>query len=231
MIQNGVHCWVRKNHSPKPSMASASARFRMCWPGKITGAPWNRRNLYLPESLPKAITEPEKVIAPTKVPMNSSSRLPSGIGWPFAEMPKAQGSATAAIAMNTAARPIMECMKATSSGILVISTRLAISVPAVPPIATPRTTQPRPAAPESPESWTISAIVVSTAMAMPTMPKVLPSREVVGCDSPLSAWMKQTEATRYRSTTRFRLIFGLRRECRGLRRPAALRAWRDRTCP
>ncbi|CRE10197.1 Uncharacterised protein [Bordetella pertussis] len=33
-------------------------------------------------------------------------------------------------------------------------------------------------------------------MAMPTMPKVLPSRDVVGCDRPLSAWMKQTEAIR-----------------------------------
>jgi hypothetical protein len=35
--------------------------------------------------------------------------------------------------MNTAARPIMLCMKATSSGILVISTRLAITEPAPPP--------------------------------------------------------------------------------------------------
>ncbi|CFO83420.1 Uncharacterised protein [Bordetella pertussis] len=38
--------------------------------------------------------------------------------------------------------------------------------------------------------------MVRTAMAMPTMPKVLPSRDVVGCDRPLSAWMKQTEAIR-----------------------------------
>ena len=30
----------------------------------VTGAPWKTRNLYLPESLPKAITEPLKVIAP-----------------------------------------------------------------------------------------------------------------------------------------------------------------------
>ena len=27
---------------------------------KVTGAPWNRRNLYLPDSLPKAITEPRR---------------------------------------------------------------------------------------------------------------------------------------------------------------------------
>ena len=37
-----------------------------------------QRNLYLPESLPNAITEPENVIAPTNVPMNSSTRLPYG---------------------------------------------------------------------------------------------------------------------------------------------------------
>ena len=40
-------------------------------------------------------------------------------------MPKAQGSTTAATAMNTAARPIMLWKKATSSGIWVISTVLA----------------------------------------------------------------------------------------------------------
>jgi len=41
-------------------------------------------------------------------------------------MLKACGSATAATAMNTAASPIMLCMKAASSGILVISTLLAM---------------------------------------------------------------------------------------------------------
>jgi len=205
MIQNGVHCCVRKNHSPKPTIASASTRFSMCWPANTTGAPWNSLNLYLPDSLPKAITEPEKVIAPTKVPMNSSSRLPIGIGWPCSTMLNAHGSATAAIAMNTAARPIIECMNATSSGILVISTRLAMIVPAVPPTATPSATQPSPSAPSPPVSFTISAIVVTTAIAMPTMPKVLPIREVVGCDRPFSAWMKKTDATRYSRTTTFRL--------------------------
>jgi hypothetical protein len=55
-------------------------------------------------------------------------------------MPKAAGSTTAATAMNTAARPIMLCMKATSSGILVISTRWAINVPAAPPMTSPSST-------------------------------------------------------------------------------------------
>ena len=112
----------------------------MCWPGNVTGAPWNRRNLYLPDSLPNAITEPEKVIAPTNVPMNSSRRLPRGIGCPAATIPNAFGSATAATAIHTAAKPIMLCMKATSSGIFVISTRLAMMAPAPPPITKPART-------------------------------------------------------------------------------------------
>ena len=86
--------------------------------------------MYLPESLPKAITEPLKVIAPIAAPRNSSSRLPVGIGSTAppavgrATMPKAYGSTTAATAMNTAARPIMLWKNATSSGIAVISTVL-----------------------------------------------------------------------------------------------------------
>src|SRR5512146_287382 len=63
-----------------------------------------------------------------------------------------------------------------------------------------------PGCPIWPAILTISAAVVSTAMAMPTMPNRLPRIEVVGCDRPLSAWMKQTLATRYSRVTRFRLI-------------------------
>ena len=47
---------------------------------------------------------------------------------------------TAAIAMNTAAKPIMLCMNATSSGILVISTRLAMTAPTPPPMTSPAST-------------------------------------------------------------------------------------------
>jgi hypothetical protein len=77
--------------------------------------------------LPNAITEPLKVTAPMAEPSASSSRLPNGIAAPAASPGiSACGSATAAAAMQTAARPIMLCMKATSSGILVISTLLAM---------------------------------------------------------------------------------------------------------
>ena len=95
-----------------------------------TGAPWKSRNLLPPDSLPQAMTEPVKVMAPMNTPSASSMRLPPGISWlPLAAMPKAAGSATAATAMATAARPIMLWKKATSSGILVISTVLARQAP------------------------------------------------------------------------------------------------------
>ena len=42
-----------------------------------------------------------------------------------------------------------------------------------------------------------TAIVVSTAMVIPAMPNQLPRRAVSGCDSPFSARMKHTDATRY----------------------------------
>ncbi|MCY1340928.1 hypothetical protein D9M69_268550 [compost metagenome] len=132
---------VKVKYRPRPMMARPTSRFSLCWPANCTGAPWNRRNLYLPDSLPKAITEPEKVMAPMAAPRNSSRRLPAGMASPScATMPSDCGSTTAAMAMNTAARPIMLCMKATSSGILVISTRLAMIEPAVPPTSRPTMT-------------------------------------------------------------------------------------------
>ncbi len=119
----------------KTSIAIASSRLSQCWPAKVTGAPRKTRSLYLPESLPKAITEPLKVIAPIAAPRISSRRLPFGIASTpppatgRATMPKAYGSATAATAMKTAARPIMLWKKATSSGICVISTVRARQAP------------------------------------------------------------------------------------------------------
>ena len=186
-----------KNARPKPIMTIASARLSRCWPLNTTGAEENRRNfLPSPASLPNAITEPEKVIAPTKVPMKSSSRLPAGSG---SCSPNAPGLLTTAIAISTAAMPTMECIAATSSGICVICTRRATIAPMVPPTSIAiRIRSMRPCA--------TSAMVVTTAMVMPTMPNRLPRRAVVGDDSPLSARMKQTEATRYHRVSWLALI-------------------------
>ncbi len=69
-------------------------------------------------------------MAPMAAPRNSSSRLPAGIGAPLGRpLSSADGSSTAATAMNTAASPIMLWKNATSSGILVISTVLARQAP------------------------------------------------------------------------------------------------------
>ncbi|CAB3809762.1 hypothetical protein LMG27177_06904 [Paraburkholderia fynbosensis] len=188
---------------PKPSIAMASIRLIRCWPLYTTGAPWKSRNLYLPDSLPNAITEPENVIAPTNVPMNSSMRLPYGrkpsIGTSGLTRPNAAGSDTTAYAMHTAARPISECIAATSSGIFVISTRAATNAPIAPPTTSPNSSKPSPRPrlePSTAACFEISASVVRIAIAIPTMPKVLPTRAVFGFDSPLSAWMKHTDAIR-----------------------------------
>jgi hypothetical protein len=157
----------------------------MCWPVKTIGALENRRNVF-PRlaSLPKAMTDPEKVIAPTNVPMNNSTRLPRGIGY---GMSKASGLLTTAKAMSTAARPTSECIAATSSGICVISTRLATYQPATPPIVSARMAY---------SIRLVIASVVTTAIAIPAMPNRLPRRAVSGWDSPLRARMKKMLATR-----------------------------------
>ena len=79
-----------------------------CWPWNTIGAP-----LIRPESLPNAITDPEKVIAPMNVPRKSSSLLPVGIS---AGSPSDTGSLTAAIAISTAARPTSECERGDELG-------------------------------------------------------------------------------------------------------------------
>ncbi|CAB3810424.1 hypothetical protein LMG27177_07202 [Paraburkholderia fynbosensis] len=92
--------------------------------------------------------------------------------------------------MQTAARPISECMAATSSGILVISTRAATNAPTAPPITSATSSRPSPRPrfePSAEACFAISAMVVRIAIAIPTMPKVLPTRAVFGFDSPLSA--------------------------------------------
>src|SRR5580704_15795505 len=98
--------------------------------------------------------------------------------------------------------PTREWNAATSSGIEVIGTRRAMTAPIEPPIATPSTT--RSQAMPSAGGWLAS--VVAIAIAMPTMPKILPWRDVAGLDSPRSDRMKSTPATRYRIAARLAFI-------------------------
>ena len=61
-----------------------------------------------------------------------------------------------------------------------------------PPMATPRTTSNH----AKPLDGGLSASVVSTAIAMPIMPKRLPWRDVAGDDRPRSARMNRMPETR-----------------------------------
>ena len=188
MTMNGIQPPPRKNQMPKPIIAMAMARLTKCWPGNTTGAPLMR-----PDSLPNAITDPEKVIAPMNVPRKSSSLLPVGI---TAGNPNETGLLTAATAISTAARPTSEWNAATSSGICVICTRFAMTAPIAPPTAMPTRIIPTFLVFEY-----TSASVTTTAIAMPMMPNRLPRRAVDGWDSPFSAKMKEIEATRYQRAT------------------------------
>ena len=51
------------NHLPKTMAPTSSAKFNKCRAGSNTGLP-----LIFADNLPKAITEPEKVTAPIKMP-------------------------------------------------------------------------------------------------------------------------------------------------------------------
>ncbi len=88
--------------------------------------------------------------------------------------------------------PTSEWKAATSSGIDVIGTLRAITAPMPPPIAMPRITSSQAMAP----AGGCAASVVTTAIAMPTMPNMLPCRLVTGEDSPRNARMNRTPATR-----------------------------------
>jgi len=89
----------------------------------------------LPLSLAKAITEPEKVIAPIAAPSAISIRLTARILPSSPRMSKAPGLRNAAPATSTAARPTSEWNAATSCGIAVIWIRRAVVRPMMAPMA------------------------------------------------------------------------------------------------
>ena len=88
--------------------------------------------------------------------------------------------------------PTSEWNAATSSGIAVIGTRRAITAPMPPPMPMPSATRIQAPVP----AGGCDASVVPIAIAMPSMPNRLPWRLVSGLDSPRSARMNSTPATR-----------------------------------
>src|SRR5882757_4210379 len=95
-----------------------------------------------------------------------------------------------------------------------------MTAPMLPPMAMPRMTSSQ--AKPSAGGWMAS--VVTTAMAMPIMPKKLPWRDVAGLDSPRSDRMNNTPATRYSTAARLAFISGspLSSSPRGARRSLGL---------
>src|SRR5882724_8765966 len=90
--------------------------------------------------------------------------------------------------------PTSEWKAATSSGIEVIGTRRAITAPMPPPSTRPEITriqEPMPCG-----GWPASVVTMASAMTM--MPNMLPRRLDSGFESPRSAMMNRTPATRYR---------------------------------
>ena len=170
---------LKKNHKPNPIIARAMIRLTICCPLNVIGEPPIR-----PDNFRNAITDPDQVIAPINVPRNSSNLLPIGR---IAGKPNETGLLTAAIAINTAAKPTSECINATSSGIAVICTRFATTVPIAPPKAIQATIS---------AQFSVIVSVVRTAIDIPTIPNKLPLRAVTGELKPFSARIKKTDAIR-----------------------------------
>ncbi len=124
------------NGTPRPTIARATIALSRWRPGKRSGLPLSE-----PRSFAQAITDPVKVIAPTATPTQISTRCTTR---------SAPTSACSPICTyepmptSTAARPTKLCRTATSSGMPVISTRLASTAPMPPPIAMAPIKRPRP---------------------------------------------------------------------------------------
>ena len=115
-------------HIIKTTIATPIRRLTICCPLNTNGAP-----LIIPWSLPKAIIEPVKVIAPMAKPKDISNLLALFID-PILPIPYDSGDNNAVYATRTAATPTKLWKAATNWGIAVISIFSAIVVPITPPI-------------------------------------------------------------------------------------------------
>ncbi len=113
-----------RNGNKRPKHPAKAAAFTAWRAGRMTGF-----DEIDPRSLPKAITEPVNVTAPTSTPMKIST------SWIVFADPTRPGSGEryAAYPTRTAATPTNEWRMATSSGMLVIATRFASTAPTMPP--------------------------------------------------------------------------------------------------
>ena len=152
-----------------------------CCPLKVIGEPD-----IIPCNFKKAITDPEKVIAPTAAPIDISIKLPNLILFGLPRL-NASGFKNAATATKTAASPTRLWKPATSSGIAVIGILCAIIAPIEPPIRRKIKTKINPL-----EKFPKDKNVTTIAIIIPKIPNRLPCLDVSGDDKPLKAKINKT---------------------------------------
>ena len=144
----------------------------------------------IPCNFKKAITEPEKVIAPTAAPIDISIKLPSFI-FPGTPRLNASGFKKAETATNTAASPTKLWNPATNSGIAVIGILYAMKAPIEPPTKININTKINPE-----EKLPVDKNVTVTAIIIPKIPNKFPCLDVSGDDNPLKARINNTPETK-----------------------------------
>ena len=121
-MNGSQRCRAMKNQMPKPIIAMASTRLRMCWPAND-----DRRAADAAGQLAEGdhrAGEGDRADEGADEELELVARRACGTGRPIDA-----GLLTAAMAISTAARPTSECIAATSSGICVICTRRATTAP------------------------------------------------------------------------------------------------------
>ena len=179
-------CPCSRNWEPHHMEAPTMPRLRTCLAGRRMGFP-----LREPRSLPNAMTDPVKVTPPINTPRRISI---SWINLSFPAMRACPGSRKLDKPTRTAAAPTKLCRMATSSGMEVISTRLARTAPITAP----------------PSIKGMSNLKFSTcplrkvarmARAIPKIPYRFPFRAVSCLESPPRLKTKRIPETRYAVVT------------------------------
>ena len=121
-----------KNMAPPAKPAVISKPVSNCWPGKSQGSPSRKLPSLVSRSLAKATMLPEKVSPPIRTANKMvTPRNQSDTGW----------EKYSAVPTSRLATPPKPLKRATISGIAVMATRRAATMPTIAPSATPAASQ------------------------------------------------------------------------------------------
>ena len=172
-------------HTQSSSNPAPSSAFTMRCPAYTSGAPPRR-----PESLPKAIRLPVRVMEPMVLPNTMATNFTaSAMSSTGVSSRSARASSSSAPATSAEAAPPKPFSSATISGMAVICTRVAASTPMDAPIIAP-------AKIHSQRSTSCAASVAATATSMPSAAMPLPRRALRAEESPRSPRMNSTADAR-----------------------------------